>query len=213
MEMERRLLLTGFAAAAVAALWQRARADEPQMPQPAYIDIAGHVPPLEFQMEDVETGRAVTQAAFRGHPVILYFGFTRCPDTCPLTMQNAAALAGRLGKQGQELRVLFATVDLTYDTASRLKDFMAKFGPPPVFTGLRASPAELRKVANRYGVYYQAPSGPDAPDPVSNIGHSSATYLFGPDGKAVALLAALPTSAPKLDRDAALIRKTMREAA
>lgn len=213
MDVERRLLLAGFGAAIGAAIWQRARADEPQLPQPAYIDITGHVPPLEFSMEDVETGRTVTAASFRGHPVILYFGFTRCPDTCPLTMQNAATLLRTLGRHGKDMRVLFATVDLTYDTAPRLKGFMAKFGPPPQFTGLRATPAELKKVADRYGVFYEAPSGPDAPDPVSKIGHSSATYLFGPNGESVALLTALPTAEPKLDQDAMLIRKTMRRAA
>jgi protein SCO1/2 len=203
--LSRRMILgTGLAALAAPAL-----ADEPGPPQPAYIGLAGHMPPLQFRMEDVETGRMVTAADFRGHPVILYFGFTRCPDTCPLTMQNAARLVQKLGADGQKLRVIFVTVDLTYDTAPRLKTFMAQFGKPPVFTGLRGTPAELKAAAKRYGVFYKAPSGPDSPDPVSAIGHTDATYLFAPDGKIVALLAALPTSRPKLGKDVALIRRML----
>jgi protein SCO1/2 len=203
--LSRRMILgTGLAALAAPAL-----ADEPAPPQPAYIDLAGHMPPLQFRMEDVETGRIVTAADFRGHPVILYFGFTRCPDTCPLTMQNAARLVQKLGADGSKLRVIFVTVDLTYDTAHRLKTFMAQFGKPPVFTGLRGTPAELKAAAKRYGVFYKAPSGPDSPDPVSAIGHTDATYLFAPDGKIVALLAALPTSRPKLGKDVTLIRRML----
>lgn len=174
---------------------------------PAYVELHGHMKPLGFRMEDVETGKTITEAAFRGHPVILYFGFTRCPDTCPLTMQNAARLVRMLGTDGQKLRVAFVTVDIEHDTPARLKAFMAKFGKPPVFTGLRGTPAELRATTKRYGVFYQAPSAPNSPDPVSAIGHSDATYLFAPDGKAVALLTALPSSHPDLAKDAALIRK------
>lgn len=211
--LNRRLLLAGLGGAAgMAALAPRAMADN-EPPQPAYIDLAGHMPPLEFRMQDVEDGKTVTAADFRGHPVILYFGFTRCPDTCPLTMQNAARLVRKLGTRGAHVRVLFVTVDLEYDTAPRLKAFMAQFGKPPVFTGLRGTPADLQAAAKRYGVFYQAPTGPDSPDPVSAIGHSDATYLFAPNGAAAALLSALPTSEPKLGKDATLIRKLMEQTA
>jgi protein SCO1/2 len=205
----RRILLAGLGGAAMAGA---ARADAPPA-QPAFIDIDGHMPPLEFRMTDVETGKPVTQSAFRGHPVILYFGFTRCPDTCPLTMQNAARLIQTLGSAGGDLRVLFITVDLDHDTPPVLKRFISSFGKPPQFTGLRGSPAALKAAAARYGVFYKAPTGPDSPDPVSAVGHSDATYLFAPDGRAVALLPALPTSAPGLDQDAALIRRLIRKAA
>lgn len=179
---------------------------------PAIVPLENHLATLKFRMTDVETGATVTESAFRGHPVILYFGFTRCPDTCPLTMQNAARLVAEMGAAGQKLRVLFVTIDLAYDTPARLKAFMAQFGPPPVFTGLRGTPAELKQAAHRFAVYYKAPTGPDSPDPESAIRHSAATYLFGPDGNAVALLAAFPTSKPDLPSVAALIHKTMKGA-
>jgi len=209
--LDRRALLGGIGSVlAAASLGRRASADQPQ---PAFVDLEGHLASLQFQMEDVETGKIVTETAFRGHPVILYFGFTRCPDTCPLTMQNAARLVRMMGAAGQDLRILFVTVDLEYDTAAHLKAFMAQFGKPPVFTGLRGTPAELKAAAQRFGVFYKAPTGPDSPDPESGIGHSDATYLFGPDGRARALLTALPTANPNLPEIAALIRKTMSGAA
>ncbi len=179
---------------------------------PASIPIAGHLPDLQFSMEDAETGQPVTAAAFQDHPVILYFGFTRCPDTCPLTMQNAARLVHRLGKQAAGLRILFVTIDPDYDTAARLKTFLAQFGAPPIFTGLRGTPDQLRRLAARYGVYYKAPSGPNSPDPVSAVGHSDATYLFGPTGKAVAILPTLPTARPKLPQLATLLRPLLKTA-
>ena len=203
----RRFLLGGLGGVAGSAvLGQQARADDPSQ-LPAYIDISGHMPPLNFGMMNVETGKIATQSAFRGHPVILYFGFTRCPDTCPLTMENAARLVRKLGSDGSKVRVLFVTVDLDHDTAPVLKKYMSKFGMAPIFTGLRATPAELKATTKRFGVFFTAPSGAVSPDPVSAIGHSDATFLFAPDGRAVALLTALPTSDPRLDKDAALIKK------
>ncbi|WP_174504567.1 SCO family protein [Acidiphilium sp. C61] len=206
--LDRRAML-GLSGFALGGLALRSASAESAPAGPAIIPLEGHLPPLALHMQDVETGQTVTASTFRGHPVILYFGFTRCPDTCPLTLQNAAKLVPLLGKYGKDLRVVFVTVDLAYDTAARLKTFVAKFGPPPVFTGLRGTPAELKAAAQRFGVYYRAPTGPDSPDPEGAIRHSSATYLFGPNGWAIALLATFPSSRPDLPGVAALIRKTM----
>jgi protein SCO1/2 len=206
----RRVILAGLGASALIPLASSRAALDDVIVQagqvPPYVKLDGHLPPLRFQMRLASTGREVTAADFRRHPVILYFGFTRCPDTCPLTMQHAAGIVARLGAKGRELRVLFVTVDLAHDTIPRLKAYMAKFGPPPVFDALRGTPAELAALAHRYGVMYQTPAGADSPDPVSGIGHSDATYLFGPRGEAVAILTALPSSKPEIGKDTALIR-------
>ncbi|HQT84034.1 MAG: photosynthetic protein synthase I [Acidiphilium sp. 37-64-53] len=207
----RRQWLGGASAVIGASLLVRRAAADPALP--AFVPVGGHMKSLKFRMDDVETGKTITEAAFRGHPTILYFGFTRCPDSCPLTMQNAAHLVSLLGNDGQRLRIAFVTVDLDYDTPARLKQFMAQFGPPPVFTGLRGTPSELKTAAARFGVFYKAPSGADSPDPVSGIGHSDATYLFAPDGHAVAVLPALPTGTPQLPQVASLVRKTLSGAA
>ena len=150
--------------------------------------INGALPPLSFDMTRASDGKAVTAAAYRGTIPVLYFGFTRCPDTCPLTMFNLAKVLQRMGKPAEHMRVLFVTVDLAYDTVPRLRRFLARFGAPPEIDGLRGTPAELAGLAKRCGVAYRAPTGPDAPDPVSAITHTSLTYVFGPHGQARDLL-------------------------
>jgi protein SCO1/2 len=168
-----------------------ARADDDGPAGPPYADVSGELPDLRFEMNLASTGARVTAAHFRGHPVILYFGFTRCTDTCPLTMENAMKLVRRMGPAGQDLRVLFVTIDPVYDTLPKLKAYMANFGPPPVIDGLRGTNAELQAMAKRFGVQYTAVTSADTPDPVANISHSVAVYGFGPQGQAKFLLGTL----------------------
>ena len=146
-------------------------------------DVSGDLPPLRFAMRRTSDGKRVTAEDYRGDVVVLYFGFTRCPDVCPLTMQNMGRILRRMGKSAGRMRVLFVTVDLAHDTLARLKIYLAKFGPPPEIDGLRGTPAELAALAKRYFVQYQAPTGPGSPDPVSVITHSSYVYVFGPEGR------------------------------
>lgn len=158
---------------------------------PAYADVTGALPDLQFEMTLASTDETVSAARFKGHPVILYFGFTRCTDTCPLTMQNAARLVRHMGAKGTDLRVLFVTIDPVYDTLARLKDYMANFGAAPVFDGLRGTSAQLAAMAKLYGVQYSAVTSADAPDPVAGVTHSEAVYGFGPDGAAHYILGTL----------------------
>lgn len=152
-------------------------------------DINGRLPALAFSGVRSSDGKHVTAADYRGKIVVTYFGFTRCRDVCPLTMHNMAVILQRMGSLAEEMRVLFVTIDLAYDTRPRLKSFLAKFGPPPEVDGLRTSPAELAALSKRYYFEYQAPSGPNSPDPISKITHSSWVYVFGPHGRARDLLA------------------------
>ena len=151
--------------------------------------IHGALPDLAFHMTRASDGRPVTAAAYRGTVVVTYFGFTRCPDTCPLTMYNLALILRRMGGLASRMRVLFVTIDPAYDTVPRLRRYLAQFGPPPVIDGLVGTPAELAAIAKRYYVVYHTPAGPDAPDPVSAITHSSFAYVFGPHGRAQDILA------------------------
>lgn len=150
----------------------------------AVVSVRGHLAPLAFTMRRASDGREVTAAAYRGDVVLLYFGFTRCPDTCPLTAYNAARLLALLGKDAARVRFLFVTIDLAHDTSARLKRYLAEFGPPPEIDGLRGTPAQLHALATRYFIYYHAPTNPNAADPISAIVHASAVYLFGPHGEA-----------------------------
>jgi protein SCO1/2 len=186
-----------FAASALALLPFAAQADDGPA-GPPYANVTGQLPDLAFSMTLASSGAPVTAAAFAGHPVILYFGFTRCTDTCPLTMENAARLVRRMGAAGQQLRVLFVTIDPVYDSVARLKTYMANFGPAPLFDGLRGSNEQLSSMAKRFGVQYTAVTDADTPDPVAKISHSVAVYGFGPDGKARYVLGTLADGKPDL---------------
>lgn len=188
MDLSRRKVV-GLAGAAMAAPGLAFADDAPA--GPAYADVTGALANLQFEMTLASSGESVTAARFMGHPVILYFGFTRCTDTCPLTMENAAKLVRRMGAKGKDLRVLFVTIDPVYDTLARLKAYMANFGAAPVFDGLRGTPVQLAAMAKLYGVQYSAVTSADAPDPVAGITHSEAVYGFGPDGVAHYILGTL----------------------
>jgi len=201
--LSRRLALSLGGAAAFAGGFARADDDTPS--GPPFADISGQLPALNFSMTLASTGAAVTAAHFAGHPVIMYFGFTRCTDTCPLTMENAARLVRKMGPAGQDLRILFVTIDPVYDTLPRLKSWMANFGPAPLFDGLRGTTAQLAAVAKRYGVQYSAVTSADTPDPVANISHSIAVYGFGPGGQAKYILGTLADDKPDLTAVAGLM--------
>ncbi len=203
MLITRRATLAAGLAAGLGGRYARADDDAPA--GPPFADVTGSLPNLAFNMNLASTGQPVTAASFTGHPVILYFGFTRCTDTCPVTMENAARLVRRMGAAGADLRVLFVTIDPVYDTLPRLKTYMANFGPAPVLDGLRGSNGQLAAMAKRFGVQYTAVTSADTPDPVANITHSVAVYGFGPHGQARYILGTLAAQKPELDAVARLM--------
>ncbi len=113
-------------------------------------DITGYVPNLSFDMTDANTGKPVTASDFKGRFVLLYFGYTQCPDVCPLTLQRVAKVFDKLGEDMQHFRLLFVTVDPDRDTLPILKDYTAAFSP--LFVGLRgdsdASPGSRAAIAS-----------------------------------------------------------------
>ena len=86
-------------------------------------NVSGSLPPLSFNMTDAMNGKPVTAADFRGKVVLLYFGYTLCPDFCPTTLTNLATVLQNLGKQADQVRVLFVTVDPNRDTLPVLKRY------------------------------------------------------------------------------------------
>jgi protein SCO1 len=141
--------------------------------------IAGLVSPLEFQMTD-QDGRQVTAADYRHDLVLLYFGYTECPDECPTTLTTLANAIHTLGPQGSRVRVLFVTVDPHRDTTAVLKRYVDNFGPE--FVGLRPDPAELSDLSKRYRIAYHY----EKPDQYGNyeVDHSSAVFIFDGAGRA-----------------------------
>jgi len=187
--ISRRALLGTLALAAPLA---RAR---PALAAPWHnIDVTGYLPALSFEMTDANTGKPVTAADFRGKLVLLYLGYTQCPDVCPLTLQHVAEVLRRLGKDADDVRLLFVTVDPDRDTLAVLKLYTAAFSPD--FVGLRGDDDQLARVARRYRLAYSV--APATRTHSYEVTHSSAIYAFGRDGSARLLIAALSTTSPDI---------------
>ena len=141
--------------------------------------IKGLMPRLEFQLTD-DDGRAVNAERYRGSLVLLYFGYTHCPDVCPTTLAALGTALGRLGPEASKVKVLFVTVDPARDTAPVLKRYMSYFGPQ--FIGLRGDDEALRPLIRRYRVAYHR----DPPDQNGNyaVEHSSVVFVFDANGRA-----------------------------
>jgi len=142
-------------------------------------NISGVVPDLEFRLTD-DSGRQVSAADYRGQTVMLFFGYTNCPDTCPTTLAKLAAAMRQMGESAQHVRVLFVSVDPKRDTLAVLHRYVRAFGPR--ITGLRGGQAELQTLAKRYRITYSY-GKPDA-DGNYEVTHSSAVFVFDARGKA-----------------------------
>src|SRR5690242_11246606 len=142
-------------------------------------NITGLVPALEFQLTN-QDGQPVTAADYRHDLVLLYFGYTECPDECPTTLTTLANALHTLGPQASQVRVLFVSVDPRRDTTEVLKRYVSNFGPE--FVGLRGDQAELTDLSKRYRIAYHY----EKPDKYGNyeVDHSSAVFVFDRDGRA-----------------------------
>jgi protein SCO1 len=128
-------------------------------------------------------GRAVTDQNWRGKYMLVYFGYTFCPDVCPTTLTNVADALDKMGAKADRVQPLFITVDPKRDTPEVVKRYAAAFGPR--FVGLTGSPEQIAAAAKAYRVYYAEHRTGPGPDDYS-MDHSSVLYLMGPDGKFVA---------------------------
>jgi protein SCO1 len=159
------------------------------------IDVQKMLPPLQFALTDAETGKTVTAAQLRGKVVMLYFGYTNCPNVCPLTLYDVTRMFHSLGKSAGDVRLLFVTVDPNRDRLTILNNYVALFGSPEIL-GLRGDPAQLRAVAARYHAEYAVHPSPD-PAKYSVI-HSAAVYVFNREGKPEFVIAGLSSQNPDL---------------
>jgi protein SCO1 len=131
-----------------------------------------------FQLTD-QNGKPRTDADFRGQYMLVFFGYTNCPDVCPTTLQTLTDAVASLGTKAGKVTPVFITVDPERDTAKALKDYAANFTPRLV--ALTGSPAEIAAVAKEYRVYY-AKSGEG---PNYAMDHTALIYLMAPDGRYV----------------------------
>lgn len=127
-------------------------------------------------------GRTVTDRDLRGKFLLVYFGYTFCPDVCPTTLTQVAGALDRLGKRGDRVQPVFITVDPQRDTPQVVADYAAAFSPR--ILGLTGTPEQIAAVTRAYRVYYAA-GKPDGSGSYS-VDHSSILYLMGPDGDFIA---------------------------
>jgi protein SCO1 len=129
-------------------------------------------------------GRTVTDRDLRGHYLLVYFGYTYCPDVCPTTLTSLAGALDKLGPRADLLQPVFITVDPARDTPKVMKDYTAAFGPR--FLGLTGTPEQIATAAREYRVYYAVHRDADAKANAYTVDHSSLVYLMDPDGRFVA---------------------------
>jgi protein SCO1/2 len=145
-------------------------------------------------MTRASDGKQVTQADYRGRVVLLYFGYTFCPDVCPTTLSNVAEILQRLGPEAAHVQVLFVTVDPARDTLPVLAAYAANFAPQ--IESLRGTPDQLAALARRFRILYSVtPEGSGHPYEVS---HSSAIYVFDQSGAARLLVPSLSSATPDI---------------
>jgi protein SCO1/2 len=113
------------------------------------------LPAADFALTD-HTGEPVTLRSYRGRPVLLFFGYTRCPDVCPLTLARLARATQGMGDGDRGLRILMVSVDPEHDTPERLAEYASHFGPH--VRGLTGSPEALERARAAYGIHV-APAG------------------------------------------------------
>jgi protein SCO1/2 len=147
-------------------------------PQFKNVDITGADYGKDFALVD-HTGRARTLADFRGKVVVMFFGYTRCPDVCPVTLAELKMVKDRLGGDGERVQVLFVTVDPERDTQQLLASYVPAFDPS--FIGLRGDASAIAKVAKDFKVFYQKSPG-SKPDNYT-VDHTAGSYVFDPQGR------------------------------
>ena len=176
--MRRILILTACAVVAGVALG----AGVPTLPRllaPASRPVAAQIGG-SFQLTDGD-GRTVTDASFRGKWMLVYFGYTHCPDACPTALQDIATALDQLGQE-QRARIVpvFITIDPARDTPAVMKSYVAAFGP--AFVGLSGDDKAVAHVEEEYRVYAaKHPTG----DSGYEMDHSSIIYVMDPQGRFV----------------------------
>lgn len=134
-----------------------------------------------FSLVD-HTGRRVTEADFRGRYMLVYFGYTFCPDVCPSGLQVMAAALEQLGTKGEQITPVFISVDPERDTPAQLAQYVPSFHPRLV--GLTGTAEEIQSVARAYRVYYKKMKDEKSSADYT-VDHSSIIYLMNPAGEFV----------------------------
>lgn len=170
----RRLALAALTALALAGC-QKAGPDKPAFKG---IDLTGAEYARTLNLTD-QDGRARSLADFKGKVLVVFFGYTQCPDVCPTTMAEVAEVKRSLGADGDKVQGVFVTIDPERDTAALLKAYLASFDPG--FVGLRGSWEQTQAAAKEFKVFYAKVPG-KTPETYT-MDHTAASYIFDTEGR------------------------------
>jgi protein SCO1/2 len=123
------------------------------------------------------TGKPRSLADFRGKAVVIFFGFTHCPDVCPTTLSEMSQVVKSLGKEGERVQVLLVTVDPERDTQDNLAKYVTAFDPR--FIGLRGDLEATRRAAKEFKIYFEKRKTGDT----YSVDHSGQSYVIDPQGR------------------------------
>jgi protein SCO1 len=142
------------------------------------VDLTGAAYARGFSLPD-QNGKTRTLDDFKGKVVVVFFGFTQCPDVCPTTLAELAQVKKALGPDGDKVQGVFVTVDPERDKPELLKAYLDSFDPG--FVALRGSPEQLKETAKEFKIYYAKVPG-KTPDSYT-MDHTAASFLFDPQGR------------------------------
>ncbi len=140
-------------------------------------------PAPEFTLT-ADTGEPVSLESYRGQVVLMYFGYTFCPDICPASLAELAEAAELLGDKADEVQVVMVSVDPARDTPEALREYMDYFDSS--FVGLTGTDGEIRAIADAYGVFYQAEEGSAATGYL--VDHLASVFVIDKNGDWVEIL-------------------------
>ena len=141
-------------------------------------DITGAEFARKLELPDVD-GMPRSLADWKGKVTVVFFGYTQCPDVCPTTMTELAAIRKSLGAEGDKLQSVFVTIDPERDTPEILKAYVANFGPG--FTALRGTPEQTAAAAKEFKVFFAKVPGRNGGN--YTMDHSAASFVFDPAGR------------------------------
>ena len=142
------------------------------------VDVTGSDIARELRLKDA-SGKSHSLADFRGKVLVVTFGYTHCPDVCPMTLSNLASARKKLGEDGKDVQVVFVTVDPQRDTPQILAEYVPAFDP--TFMGLTGTPDEVAAATKEFRVY--ASARPAKPGEEYTVDHSAQMFAFDKSGK------------------------------
>jgi len=145
-------------------------------------DVKGHLPDLSFELQ-AAGGTTFTEKDLEGKTVLMFFGYASCPDICPTTMAQLSQIVTNLGDNGQDVRIVFVSVDPHRDTPDVLQEYVNAFNPNAI--GLTGNVPTIARLAKKYRIAYQIekPKPGDDAD-IYNVTHSQGIYIFDNRGQA-----------------------------